>query len=256
MTITAPTELIVAFVLATVRASAWIILVPPLGTRAIPAPVKIGLAAALALAVTPSLAEAPLSLEVPSLIAAVALQVGVGLALGFVTLLALAAVQAAGDLIDLFAGFTIAQALDPLTGASSSVFGRFYQLLATTLLFAMDGHVLLVRGFLRSYEAVALRPPSFGRLSETMLGGLGDLMLAAVEIAAPLLAALFLAEVGMALLARAAPQMNVFILGFPVKILLTLGLVGLALPILPGAVSSLVERSVRTGNGVVQLFEP
>lgn len=254
MTIEAPAALIVAFVLGIVRASAWLVLLPPFSTRAIPVPVKVGLAAALALPAAPRLAAAPPSLDVPSLVGAIVLQVGVGLALGFITMLALAAVQAAGDLIDMFAGFTIAQAFDPLSGTQTSVFGRFYQLLTVTLLFAINGHILLFRGFMTSFDAVGLRLPPLGRLAEVNVDGLGTFMLAAVEIAAPLLAALFLAEVGLGLLSRAAPQMNVFVLGFPLKILLTLGLVGLVLPVLPAVVHALAERSVRTGNAIVELF--
>lgn len=254
MTIEASPGLLVAFVLAVVRAAAWIALVPPFGTRTIPVPVKVGLAAALALPVADRLAADPPSLEVASLVGAVLLQVAVGLALGFVTMVALAAVQAAGELIDLFGGFSVAQAFDPLSETTSSLFGRFYQLLAATLLFAIDGHVLLFRGFLDSFDAVGLSGPPLGQLSEFALGGVGTFMVAAVEIAAPLLGALFLAEVGMALLSRAAPQMNVLAMGFPVKILLTLGLIGLALPVLPGAVDALVERSVRSGSAVVELF--
>src|SRR3546814_9597415 len=70
------------------------------------------------------------------------------------------------------------------------------------------------------------------------------LVLAAIEIAAPLLAALFLADFALGLLSRAAPEMHVFVLGLPVKILLTLTLTGLALPLLPGAVSTLTDRIV------------
>lgn len=252
----APAALIVAFVLGVVRASAWLVLVPPFGTSAIPVQVKVGLAAALALPVAPRLAETPAPLDVPSLVAAVLLQVAVGLTLGFITMLAFAAVQAAGSLIDMFAGFTIAQAFDPLSGEQSALFGRFYQLLAATLLFAINGHVLLFRGFLTSFDAVGLQPPPLGRIAQAVVDGLDDFMLAAIEIAAPLLAALFLAEVGLGLLSRAAPQMNVFLLGFPLKILLTLGLVGLVLPVLPAVVEVLAERSVRAGNAIVELFEP
>jgi flagellar biosynthetic protein FliR len=254
VTLEAPAALIVAFVLGIVRASAWLVLVPPFSTRAIPSPVKIGLAAALALPMAPRLAESPPSLDVPSLVGAVVLQVAVGVSLGFLTMLAFAAVQAAGDLIDMFAGFTIAQAYDPLSGTQTSVFGRFYQLLAVTLLFAINGHLLLFRGFLTSFDAVGLHLPPLDQLADVAIGRLALFLLAALEIAAPLLAALFLAEVGMGLLSRAAPQMNVFVLGFPLKILLTLGLVGLVLPVLPGVVRSLAESSVRTGNEVMELF--
>lgn len=254
MTVEASPALIVGFVLAVVRAAAWVALVPPFGTRSIPAQVKVGFAAALALPVAPRLAADPPSLDLPSLIGAVVLQVAVGLALGFLTSLLFAAVQAAGELVDLFGGFTVAPAYDPLSNAHASVFGRFYQLLATVLLFALDGHLLLVRGFLTSFEAVSVSAPPLGDLSRLLLHNVGLFFLAAVEIAAPLLAALFLAEVALGLLARAAPHMNVFVLGFPFKILLTLVLAGLVLPMLPGSVSSLVDHSLRAGADVTRLF--
>lgn len=254
MTLEAPAALIVAYVMGIVRASAWLVLVPPFGTRAIPTVVKVGLAAALALPAAPRLAADPPSLEIPSLIGAVLLQVGMGLLLGFITMLAFAAVQAAGSLIDFFAGFSVAQAFDPMSGNQTALFGRFYQLLAATLLFAIDGHILLFRGFMSSFEAVGLQVPPLGDIGEITVDGLDVFMIAAVEIAAPLLAALFLTEVALGLLARAAPHMNVFIIGFPLKILLTIGLVGLVLPVLPGAVEALLTRSVRSGNAIVEMF--
>lgn len=248
MTVELAAPAIVGFVLAVIRAAAWVALVPPFGTRMIPVPVKIGLAAALALPVAPRVAERAPSLETAPLAGAVLLQVAVGLTLGFLTYLLFAAVQAAGELVDLFGGFTIAQAFDPMTNAQASVFGRFYHLLAVVLLFAIDGHLLLVRGFLSSFDAVDATLPPLSALPETLLRDVALFLTAAVEIAAPLLGALFLAEVALGLLARAAPQMNVFVLGFPVKILVTLVLGGIALPLLPGAVRGLVEHAVRGGT--------
>lgn len=256
MVIEAPAAIIVAYVMGVVRASAWIVLVPPFGTRAIPAMVKIGLAGAIALPAASTLAQEPPALDVPSLIGAVTLQVAMGLSLGFITMLAFAAVQAAGSLIDLFAGFSVAQAFDPMTETQTALFGRFYQLLAATLLFAINGHLLLFRGFMTSFEVVGLQAPGLGDLSELAVDGLSAFMIAAVEIAAPLLAALFLTEVALGLLARAAPQMNVFILGLPLKVLLTIGLAGLALPILPGALEALLTRAVRSGGSIVEVFAP
>src|SRR3546814_14535517 len=85
------------------------------------------------------------------------------------------------------------------------------------------------------------------------MGAVARLGLAAIECAAPLLAALFLADVALGLLSRAAPEMHVFVLGLPVKLLLTLTLTGLALPLLPGAVSTLTDRIVHDGLTVVGL---
>jgi flagellar biosynthetic protein FliR len=247
-------DLLVAFLLATVRASAWLLVTPPFSTRGVPAQVRVGLAAALSLPVAPRLAEHPVSLQAGPLVAAAVLQVAVGLALGFVALLLFSAVQAAGELIDLFGGFSASQALDPLSGVSASVFGRLYELLTAVLLFAIDGHLLLLRGFLTSFDAVGLQGAALGDLSEFLTRGLGQFFLAALEIAGPLVGALFLADVALGLLARAAPQLNLLSLGFPLKIMMTLLLGGFALPLLPPAVSALLRHVLEEGTGVVRAF--
>jgi flagellar biosynthetic protein FliR len=216
--------------------------------------VKIGIAAAIALPVADSVADDAPILDVGPLLAAVVLQVAIGLSLGFVIFLLFSAVQAAGELIDLFGGFTVAPAFDPLSNAQSSTFGRFYQLLATTLLFVINGHILLIRGFMTSFDAISVTGPTLEDFSGNLLQTLGLFFIAAIEIAAPLLAALFLAEVGLGLLARAAPQMNVFLIGFPIKILLTLLLGGLALPLLPGSIQSLLDQALRHGANLTRAF--
>jgi flagellar biosynthesis protein FliR len=240
-------EALTGFLLALVRAAAWIFVSPPFSTRIVPTPVKLGLAAALALAVQHKMGPQAVPLETVPLLGAAVVQAATGLALGFLTMLLFSALQAAGELIDLFSGLTVAQAFDPLSLNQSSVFGRFYQLLATTLLFAVDGHLLLVKGFLTSFDAVPLEGLRLDRMAELLTSGIATFLLAAVEIAAPLLAVLFVTEMALALLSRAAPLMNVFVLGMPLKIGIVLVLAGVALPLLPDAVSSLVGQALRSG---------
>jgi flagellar biosynthetic protein FliR len=204
------------------------------------------------LAVGPRLAGLNVPLEPWPLASAAFLQVAAGLALGFLGVMLFSAVSLAGSLIDLFSGFSAAQLFDPATSATTSVFGRFYSVLATTLLFAIDGHLLLVRGFLTSFDAAPLTTLSLGELAKILTQDAGLFFLSAVEIAAPLLAALFLTEAALGLLSRAAPQMNVFLLGLPVKILLTLTLAGLAIPLLPDAVASIASSTVRQGLDLVR----
>jgi flagellar biosynthetic protein FliR len=254
MTLSLSTDLVLGFVLAVVRASAWLAVSPPFNTRMIPVQAKIAFAVALAIPVTPQVAATAPSPELGPLIVATLLQVGAGLVLGFVTQLVFAAVQAAGELVDLFAGFTIAATYDPFTNANQAVFGRLYQLLAVAILFAIDGHLMLVRGFLDSFAATPSGAPDFGSLSDLLIDSLGMFFLAALEIAAPILGALFLTEVALGLLSKAAPQMNVFTLGFPVKILLSLLLVGLTLPHLPSVVDNLIRAAVRSGTAAMGMF--
>lgn len=252
MTIELAPALISGYLLAMVRAAAWVFVCPPFGNRTVPSTVKVGLAAALALVVGPRLAEQAVPLEAGPLLTAAVLQVAAGLALGFLGVLLFATFSFAGGLIDLVSGYSVAQLFDPGNNAPVSIFGQFYGVLATTLLFAIDGHLLLVRGFLTSFTAAPLTHLSTETLAKLLTGDIALFFVSALEIAAPLLAALFLAEAALGLLSRAAPQMNVFQLGLPIKILVTLTLAGLALPVLPDAVSGMANQVVRQGLGFIR----
>ena len=239
------------YLLALVRAVAWLMIAPPFGGRAIPMQVKLGFAAALALTVGPQVAVHAPPLEVAPLIGSAVMQVFAGVALGYIGVILFGAIQAAGGLIDSFSGFNMAQMMDPTSSGMTSVFGRFYQLLATTLLFAINGHIIIVRGFLASFEATSLNSVDLERMSELITHDLGRFFVAALEIAAPLVAALLLTDLALGLLARAAPSMNVFVLGMPLKMFVTVGLAAVAIPLLPGAVEALIEPVIRQGFQVV-----
>jgi flagellar biosynthetic protein FliR len=240
-----PTGTFVAFLLAMVRSSAWLVISPPFSSRVIPARAKALLAAALALVVTPNIAATAPALELGPILGALLQQIAIGVALGFLTALVFAAVQAAGDLLDLFGGFSLAFAFDPLMQTGNSVLGKVYGLLATTLLFASGGHLLILRGFLATYDVLPLDASlSLGGLGELLTEGVVQMFLSALQIAGPLIAVLFLADVGLGLLTRVAPALNAFSLGFPAKIMLTLILVGMSFPLLPVAVDELTKRSL------------
>jgi flagellar biosynthesis protein FliR len=244
--------LVTGYLLAMLRAAAWVFVCPPFGNRSVPTLVKVGLAVALSLVVGPRLADQAVPLEVGPLLSAAVLQIAAGLALGFLGVLLFATFSFAGGLIDLVSGYSVAQLFDPGTQAPTSIFGQFYAVLATTLLFAIDGHLLLVRGFITSFDAAPLTSLSVDTMAKLITGDIALLFVSALEIAAPLLAALFLSEAAMGLLSRAAPQMNIFQLGLPVKILVTLSLAGLALPLLPDAVSGITNQVVRQGLSLVR----
>jgi flagellar biosynthetic protein FliR len=173
-------------------------------------------------------------------------EVVIGAALGFVVQVLFAAVQYAGDLIDLTGGFSLQPAYDPLSMTTSSSVGRLHYLLATTLLFTSGGHLLIVRGFATSYEGMPVggSVPT-EQLAQVLITALSMMFLAALQIAGPMVAVLLLADVALALLSRAAPALNIFSFGFPVKILLTMALLGLTFPLLPPALDALLEHAAR-----------
>jgi flagellar biosynthetic protein FliR len=236
MQITVDPTWVSGFLLALVRATAWVFVCPPFGTRNVPTTIKLGLAAALTVALGPMVRELAVPLEAGPLLAAAALQAFAGIALGYIGILLFSAFQTAGSFIDLFGGLAAAQLFDPMSDSTNGVFGRFYQLLATVLLFAIDGHLLLVRGFLHSFDS----SPLGGAGIDSLAGGLAE----------GLLAALFLADVALGLLSRAAPDLQVYLLGLPGKLLLTFSLIGITLPLLPDAVRGITDTIVRAGSSL------
>jgi len=241
-----PATTLAALLLGTARAAGFVMLSPPFASRGIPAPVKGALALALSVALLSRIAPELPEPTAGFLIVGAVSEVAIGAALGFVVQLLFAAVQYAGDVIDITGGFTMQPSYDPLSMTTSGAIGRLHHLLATTLLFTSGGHLLIVRGFATSYEGL---PVGGGvptdQLAQVLITAVSMMFLAALQIAGPLVAVLLLADVALALLSRAAPALNIFAFGFPVKIMLTLALLGLTFPLLPSALDSLLDTAVR-----------
>jgi len=244
MTIPINPVVVTAFILALVRASAWLFVSPPFNTRMIPNSVKAGVAAALALAAAHHITNPALPNDTGAFLTSLVVQAMVGFTLGMFTLLLFNALQAAGQFVDLFAGFSLSAIYDPFNGAQAAIFGRFYELLATTLLFTSDAYLILVNGFFRSFDVIPAGGLSMSTISSLLTRNMGEFLIAAIEIAGPILACLFLAEITLGLLARAAPNLNVFALAFPLRVIIALIIVAVALPVVSPALGNLVRDAV------------
>jgi len=233
---------LVAYLLASVRLVAWLLVAPPFASKAVPVLVKTLLALGMALAVVPRMAEGGVPADAMTLAATALQEALIGASMGFVTFLVFAAVQSAGDLVDVFGGFSLAAAFDPLSQNVNSVHGKLFAMLATMLLFASSAHLLVIGGLLRSFETMpvgtAWHPAG---AAEVVTTAFGMFFTAAVQIALPLIGVLFLADLGLALLTRVAPQLNAIGIMFPAKIGLTMLVVGLSFAVLPEAMSRLLE---------------
>ncbi|WP_255349758.1 MULTISPECIES: flagellar biosynthetic protein FliR [unclassified Frigoribacterium] len=229
-----------ATLLAAVRMTAFLVIAPPFSYRAFPARVKAMLGIGLALAVAPRVTPGYVSLETGPFVMALVLELVVGAVLGFLVFVAFAAVQAAGSLIDLFGGFTLAQAFDPQSMVNGAQFTRLFQMTALALMFATGGYQLIIGGLTRSFDAVPLGlGMDLSRPVELLTTGVSQLFLSTIQIAGPLCVVLFLADVGLGLLSRVAPALNAYAMGFPLKILMTVMLAGGVFLALPGVVASL-----------------
>jgi flagellar biosynthetic protein FliR len=241
MTITLAGEPLIAYLLASVRIVAWLAIVPPFSSRAVPAMAKVVLSLGLAFAITPGMSgDVPLTFW--ALAVNIVTQVLIGAGMGFVTYLLFQAIATAGSLIDMFGGFALAQGFDPLGLTMNTVFGKFHQMLATMLLFATGGHLLVIGGLLRTFHFLPVgTSPDVDEPTDILVTAMGMFFTTAVQIALPMIAVLFIADLGLALLTKVAPQLNAINVMFPAKIGLTLLLVGLSFPVLPEAVERLVD---------------
>jgi flagellar biosynthetic protein FliR len=245
--------MLIALLLVSARILAWTMIAPPLATGGLSIMIKTVVSVALALAIVPTAQVHAPPAEIVPIAASLLEQVLIGVGLGFLTRLLFTAVEAAGSLLDVFGGFSLAAAYDPLTTTTTSVFGRFYSLMCTTLIFATDVHLVIFQGFLNSFTAIPLDSTmSISKLETTMTSGVTELFVDALQIAGPLIVVLFIADLALGVLNRIAPQLNAFSMSFPVKIGLTLLLVGFTFMLMPQTVANLADRAtsaVRTVTG-------
>ena len=246
--------LVADFVLITARTLAWLYAAPVFSDRGFSTIARTSTATALSFFLTPLLADQAPSSDAATLnglggfvIIAVG-QILAGLLLGWAAYVLLAAFETAGHHIDLMSGFSMSTLLDPQSGNSVAVFARFTRLLFVTLLFATGAHHELIRGFVLSFRVVPLDAmPAFSFDVPTVLRMLATMFVASLQIAAPVLGALFLTEVTLAVAQRFAPTANIFMLGLSVKTLVTLAVLGTALTFYPMYLERLVSLSLEAG---------
>lgn len=234
---------LVALLLVAARITAWALVAPPIATGGVPRTVRSMLAVAIGLAlvgvVKPQLPE----IEVLPILGSLLWQIIIGAGLGFLTRLLFAAVEMAGGMFDLFGGFALSASYDPLTTTMTTVLGKFYAALCGVLIVATNAHLTIIHGFIRTFTALPLNATlSMESLGRTLTHAMSETFLGALQIAGPLILVLFVADIGLGVLNRIAPQLNAFTMSFPIKIGLTLMLVGVSMAMLPATIVQIANR--------------
>lgn len=220
---------------------------PIFGQRDVPALVKIGLAGLLAyllLLVSPG-SLAPLSGSLGYFLLLTAREVILGLLVGFVATLALVGVTMAGSLVGSTVGLNLANLLSPLTSEPVAVTDQFYTVLAGLMFLSLRGHHWLIMGIA---ESIRLAPLGTLQLDIQALADLIPLSAAlfrsALRVALPIVAALTLTNIALALIARAVPQMNVFMVGLPLKVIVALAVLAITLPLVGPAMADILREGM------------
>lgn len=210
-----------SYLLILARISAFFVAVPLFSYRAIPTTQRIIFAALIAWMMTYTIDTTPLEVN-GEYILLIVKEVLVGLSIGIVASMIMSVVQIAGGFIDFQMGFAIANIIDPQTGAQSPLLGQFFNALAFLLLLSINGHHLLLDGIFYSYQFIPMDQawPNYGSASfSTFIVKVFVTTFAiAFQMAVPIVATLFLVDLALGITARTVPQLNIFVVGFPIKI--------------------------------------
>lgn len=212
------------FFLAFTRIMAILIHVPVLGGQNIPAQVRIGLGFVLAMVLIP---WQPLPAEAASIgmIAygiAIGKEILIGTLIGFAADLAFGAIQMAGGAMGLGSGFESSRIFNPSMGDAGSAFDQIFVMTAMMVFLVIDGHHLVLIAIQKTFEAIPLNGSLPFNGIETIMMATSTFIVAGIHLALPVITALILADLALGLLARIAPQVQVYFLGLPVKVMVSL----------------------------------
>jgi flagellar biosynthetic protein FliR len=234
------------------RVLALVAAAPLLSHRAIPLRAKVGIALAITLAIAPAVASPPLTGLLEARFLPLAQNILVGLSLGFAIRLVFVAIELAGQLIGLQIGLSFAAYFNPDSGESENAVSNFMAMLALLMFLAIDGHLMLLYALadsFRLFPAGAAGPIPIDPM--TLVHAASEIFAIALTISLPILAVMLLVNVVLGVMARVAPQLNLFAVGFPLTILAGLAALVLFLPTLEGPLRAVLQRglSVLPGAG-------
>jgi flagellar biosynthetic protein FliR len=227
------TERFETFLLVFVRLGGIFFISPFFGNKQIPINVKIVLTLSISLLILPII---PVTIngfngDLLEILFVVMKEVSLGAIIGFGSLLLFMAMQIAGQIIGFQMGFAIVNVIDPATQNQVSIIGEFKYLISIMIYLAIDGHHFLLSAITQSFTLVPPGTITFNVASaDLMIRMSAEVFVIAIKIAAPAMVTLFLTSLSLGIIARTVPQMNVFIVGFPLKIAAGLLILAAGLP--------------------------
>ena len=220
------------FIFILLRVSAMVITIPIFGNRNVPVRAKGGLSLMIAFLLFPFIEFQLPPLEILSLILGMVGEVIIGIIIGLAGRLAFAGVQIAGQLIGFQMGFAVVNVFDPITSEQVSIIAQLWYLIAMLIFLAVDGHHVFLYAIAESYRIISPLDFHFSaELMQSIVEISKDIFIIAVKIGAPIITALLMTSIGFGLIARTVPQINILIVGFPLKIAIGLIGIGLTLPL-------------------------
>lgn len=248
-------EQVETFILVLLRVSAIVATMPILGNRTVPVRVKGGLSLLIVFLLFPFVKLHTTSPDILPLALKMAGEVMIGITMGFAGKLIFSGVQLAGQLVGFQMGFAIVNVFDPITSAQVSIIAQFQYLLAMLIFLAVDGHHLFLYAIAESCRILPIFGFHFsGELTQSIVELSKDIFIVAIKIGAPVITVLLMASIGFGLIARTVPQINILIVGFPIKIAVGLIGIGLALPVFARMMANIFLNFGETLNTLLRLM--
>ncbi|MDK2820384.1 MAG: flagellar biosynthesis protein FliR [Clostridia bacterium] len=222
------------FFLVLVRITSFFVTAPFFGIRGVPVLARAGLGLLVTILIFPVMPQAQLSFDFNwTYILALINETLAGLSLGYLTNLFFTVIQMAGQVLDINMGLAMANLFDPQNGASTTIISHCFSILGLLLFLQIDGHHTLLLELKESFSYLPLGGLNFdGGFTWTVVKLFSSSFALAIRIATPIIAVLLISDLSLSLIARTVPQLNVFILGFPVKVGLGLLSLIVSLPLL------------------------
>ncbi len=246
---------VAGFFLVLARVSPLFLLAPLFSSQLIPFRVRGIVAVALAIGLSPIVARsARIDLDVMGFAELVAKELLVGLAFAFALGALFAAISVAGTFLDTLIGFSYGAIIDPITGSQSAVISQLYGLLGVLIFIAIGGDGWVIQGLAQTYELVPMDQfPSLGAMLTGVESAFAGIFAAAIQVAGPIVLALILTDAAFGVVSRVVPQLNVFAVGFPAKVVVGLLLMGVTLPFAAGWLADELEASVSSALRTLQV---
>lgn len=231
------------------RIMALIAASPLLGNSAVPASVKLSLGVMIAAIVAPAVPAWPATDPMSWAGLLIVMQeMLIGLAMGFSIRIIFAAVEMAGEISSLTMGLGFATFFDPTTQGRSSAISQFLSLVATMAFLAVNGHLVLLSALVESFSTLPVSAiPVYGGGFKQLADWGGMIFSVGVQLSLPIVAALLITNVALGILTRAAPQLNLFGIGFPITLGVGLLVIAMTLPYLGMPIQNLfldgIERA-------------
>jgi flagellar biosynthetic protein FliR len=237
---------VVTFFLVLARISPLFIVAPLFSSKMIPLRARGIAAVALAVGMSSiAMGDEKITVNAFGIAGLLAKEALVGFAFAFAIGVLFAAVSIAGSFLDTLVGFSYGGLVDPVNGNQSSVLAQLYGLVGVMIFIAIGGDQWMIQGLAKTYDLVPLTEmPSIGALVGGAQETFSTIFVSALQLAAPVLLALVITDAAFGVVSRVMPQLNVFAVGFPAKILVGFLIVSASLPFVAGWIGDQLQRSV------------